>query len=305
MSGNFCVGDLEGNYRGLVPWWCDRWDDPNCEFDLVGTGDPPVYASGVAHLVNRMEAAYAHGFRRFMLYVPAGSVWGEVIDHDNTPNTPRILYGQEYISSSQWWTIHPDKRAALIASLGDWLEIREDAQIELYSTFPVAGDPDSRCLGLPQNHTYYTDTQAVFINSRCAGNSQATKVHGCGEDCVDYGPDPTIQQEVCVFHENIEPWTIPELGVRRVWLDSAAATSADPLRDYFPKFFELAHCPLYRAANNPSTPHFLGMEAIPTNEPQTGVYQIDMTRANKAPAIAFTSFVKTRDADKEWDVWNL
>jgi hypothetical protein len=305
MNGNFCADDLEGNGRGLVPWWCDHWDDPNCTFDQVGIGDPPVFASGVLHLVSRLEGAYADGFRRFLLYVPAGSVWGELIDHDGNPNTPRILYGQEYIASSQWWTIPPEKRSLLIDELDAWRANRTDAQIEIYSTFPMASDPGSRCLGLPMNHTYYTDTEAFFVNSRCAASGQDVKIHGCGHDCVVYGPDPQIQLDVCLFHENIEPWTAPELGVRRFWLDSAAAVSGDPMRNFFPKFLQLAHCPLYRDVNAPgypNLPHFLGMEAIPTLEPQPGQYLIDMQRAITAPAIAFSEFIQPRDEEKTWDV---
>ncbi len=197
MNGNFCSGDTESNYRGLASWWCDPEDDANGSYEQLADD---LFVSGVDMLVSKMDSAYVQGFRRFMLYVPAGNVWGT--------RSGGTTYGQEYIASSQWWTIHPDKRTRLINALSAWTTNpdRGGIQLEVYSSFPIAGDPTSLCLGLPMNHTYYTDTEAAIAVGRCHGQGTTTKILGCGEDCVVVPPNPMIQSDVCLFNENIRPW---------------------------------------------------------------------------------------------------
>ncbi len=67
---------------------------------------------------------------------------------------------------------------------------------------------------------------------------------------------------------------------------------------------ELAHCPLYRdpeADGYPNLPHLLGMESVPTLVVGNNI-EIDMSRAEAAPAIAFTDFILNRDNGKIWNV---
>ncbi|GMV24790.1 MAG: hypothetical protein AMXMBFR58_08210 [Phycisphaerae bacterium] len=67
-NGSFCTDVNESNYRGLNEYWCDPADDPNCQLEPGGI-------SGVQKLEGFLNDAWSAGFRRFVLYAPAGTVW--------------------------------------------------------------------------------------------------------------------------------------------------------------------------------------------------------------------------------------
>ncbi|MCC6425813.1 MAG: hypothetical protein IT435_03225 [Phycisphaerales bacterium] len=287
FNGSYCSNINESNYRGLNEYWCDPIDDPNCALENGLTG--------VGVLSGHLNDAWAAGFRRFILYAPAGSIWGGRLTDGSDA-------GQEFLASSQWATMQEDKREELETLIGEWLGQHPDAWIEIYGSFPTMNNPTTRCLGpsqgYPDNYFPYDTVQATANCLSPAGS----KIAGCPyAACEVHSPSPFSLTDVCTFDATIKPWQ--DLGIKRYWLDSAAQISPN---NFFGDFIELAYCPLYRSG--PGTPHFLGMESIPSVDlgggPE-GPGMIDMDRATQAPAIAFGNVLFDRDPTKTWDVSNV
>ncbi len=185
------------------------------------------------------------------------------------------------VASSQWWSIPTWKRVGLALFLTDWLENHEDAEIEIYGALPVL-NPQSLCTA--EGYSSY------YIDEDSCGDSLYDNLHyPCPAECDAYIPSPFNLDDVCVFDQIIDPWK--DLGVTRYWLDwSSGATT-------WPSFIEFAHCPLYRSSS--SDPHFLGAEAFPRGG---NPVEIDLTRAQLAPAMAFPNVLMSDDSDRSWDV---
>jgi hypothetical protein len=289
-NGNFCSANVQSNYRGLIPYWCDPVDDPNCTLESSLTG--------VEVLEGYLTQAWATGFRRFMLYAPAGKVWGGELPDGLDAGTDADKAGQEYISSSQTNTIPPEKWAELATMLTEWIDGHEGAWVEVYGTIATMNNPDEACLGPSMRYPeYYFPTDTIVVpESDCASG---VKVKGCPyAGCTVFAPSPFVQDDVCAFDANVKPWQ--DLGIKRYWLDSAAR-EAD---NFFAYFTELAYCPLYKEGIGST--HFLGMESIPSDDIGLGGPQgpgaIDMDRAVVAPAIAYPNVFRDRDLYGGWDV---
>ncbi|HLO39474.1 MAG TPA: hypothetical protein VK176_00515 [Phycisphaerales bacterium] len=289
-NGNFCSANAESNYRGLNQYWCDPVDDPNCTLENSLTG--------VEVLESYMNAAWAMGFRRFMLYAPAGTVWGGSLPDGPDAGSQPDTAGQEYLASSQTKTIPPEKWEELATMLAGWISTHQGAWVEVYGTIATMNNPEERCLGPSQRFPeYYFPTDTIIVPEGTC--TSGVKVKGCPyAGCTVFAPSPFVQDDVCAFDANIKPWQ--DLGIKRYWLDSAAR-EAD---NFFAYFTELAYCPLYKEGIG--SKHFLGMESIPSDDIGLGGPQgpgvIDMGRAVVAPAIAFPNVFFDRDRFQNWDV---
>jgi hypothetical protein len=269
-NANWCINNTEGNPRGLAPWWCDSADNPEDPSLCVGS-------DGVANLLAQLDEFYdTHGFRRFMLYLPAGTV----INH-------------EYVSSSQWLTMPAAKRQQIIAQLGDWILTKGDVQIEIYGTFHNAM-PQTLCME-PSPGGFVTSPDCPPVPP---GEVNAHAL-ACPTEIYAGYPSPYSVVDLCVLRETIQPWR--DLGVGRFWLDSASLITIVNGQPYelFDDFIEIAHSPPYRGVLEQGGPHFLGAEAYPQI---LNSVSLNMPQVLLAPAIWFPLYIESLLA---WTNWNL
>lgn len=256
-NANFCVGDLEGNAKGLLPWWCDEADDSNCSG-----------SDGVEELITRLEGYYTIGFRRFNLYLPAGSV----LNH-------------QYVSSAQWLPMPSAKRAELEDQLADWITTKGNVDVEVYGTFQSAL-PDSLCM--------QPSAGGIVEDAQCDPDAYAFPCAGWPYAGF---PSPFSDVDMCIMYETIGPWK--DLGITRFWLDSGSKKlydGEDLIFNAFDDFIEIAHSPAYRPET--TAQHLLGTEAFPWLPGEL----LDMPAVLKAPAMAFPSYLESNDAWAEWDL---
>ncbi len=126
--------DPIGNPLGLNP---EGWND-----DSADPGNPTIIATGftvpnsVVWLRNRLESLYDEGWRRVILFNPAGIV------------------PDEKFASGQWWTLSDVKRQGLNEWIRPWLEAHPDFSVGVWIGFRLTDecdldmsyrrDPDSR-----------------------------------------------------------------------------------------------------------------------------------------------------------------
>jgi hypothetical protein len=166
-----------------VPSWWDELDD------LDGNG----IADCVDELVERFDEAYAQGWRRFIMTLPAGSYLG-------------------LMSSSQWWTMPPQKQQGLTLALPAWLDAHPDATLGAYVGFRIA-DP---CLLCMQGcASCYEDCDAG--GDPCALCPECTGVP------VAQVPLTTSADDMCVMRQNLEPWI--DAGLTEIWFDKAGGNN--------------------------------------------------------------------------------
>jgi hypothetical protein len=255
--GEYCSGE-EGNYRGVQSWWYDQDDCTSFDGDETEVID---------NLRDRITDAYNSGYRRIILYMPAGSVIGQDV------------------ASSQWWSMPEWRRDAITCLISNWLLENPDTQFEVYGAFPT-NDPESLCM---EANAFYTCTTGVATCPTDLDPSAGQMYYPCAGASSAYPPSGFLQAEVCAFHRNVHPWQ--HLGITRYWLDYAFQFSEN--------FVEFPYCPLY--APGTDEPHFLGAEAFPMIFDNSDPTEVDFSLAALCPAIMFPGHIAVEDDDKSWD----
>ncbi len=157
------------------------WHDLN-DADSNGLVD------GVDTLLDRLDDEYADGWRRMLMVLPAGSYTG-------------------IMASSQWWTMPQTKRDSLTAALPAWLAAHPDATLGVYVGFAIL-DPCKLCMN--------------FCWSCIDCNTGAPDCDVCVE-CTGmpsaHLPLSTVPDDMCIVHQNIEPWITA--GIDEMWFDHA------------------------------------------------------------------------------------
>ena len=162
---------------GGPSWWHDLNDaDGNGIVDSVDT------------LIGKLDSAYADGWLRMIIRLPAGSYIGPM-------------------SASQWWPMPETKRQSLSAALSSWLASHADATIGLYSGYPVL-DPCRLCM----------QTCAGCIDCD-GGGSDCNICPECNGLPAAHWPQTTDGDDMCIVSQNIEPWI--SLGLYEIWLDAS------------------------------------------------------------------------------------
>lgn len=260
--GNYCTA-TGGNFRGLQPWWYESDDDP--WYQAPATWD---VCEAFTDLYQKLDEAYGHGFRRFILNLPAGMVRAQ------------------NMASSQWWPMPEWKRNLFTCFIEEWLSNRPDTQFEVYGAFQV-NDPASLCM---TDNAYGAHTS---VSGTCVSNltiADGQKYYPCLYSDTAFSPSAFDQSDVCLFHTTNYPWQ--QLNFTRVWMDWAHHNWSD--------FKEFPYCPLY--APGTDEPHFLGMEAFPMDHSDPDHPEIVMSRAEHCPAIIFSGHIPSVDDDQSWDV---
>jgi hypothetical protein len=264
---NWCRTQYDdANARGLQQWWCTSEENPTSQNTV---------ADAMGALEDRFMDAYTAGYRRIILQLPAGTVFNQAV------------------ASAQYWGMPQAKRQALCQFIAAQAASKPDLRIEIYSAFPNIPDPFSLCM---QENPYPEIT--VVDDEICTypeDPNYGRVYYPCLGSPPAWTPSPFSQESVCDFHNTHKPWR--NIGVKRVWLDESARS------DLIDHFVEFAYNPNYRTPAEYDGPHFLGMESIPSYDPPgTADWEIDMVRAERAPAIGFARFMYLRDPDKSWDI---
>lgn len=154
--------------------------------DLDGNG----LVDGVDSLLDVLDDAYADGWRRMMIILPAGSYPG-------------------IFASSQWWTMPLEKRLSLTAALPAWLAVHADATLGIVAGFGIS-DPCQLCM-----HTCFE----CFDDD---GVDQCALCPECAGAPLAHSPLTTSSQDMCVVHQNVEPWI--DAGLYEIWFDRSGGT---------------------------------------------------------------------------------
>ena len=160
---------------------------PSWWLDL-GDADGNGIVDGVDTLIGKLDDSYTDGWRRMIIRLPAGSYPG-------------------LMTSSQWWPMPDAKRQSLSDTLPAWLATHTDATVGLYCGYSIL-DPCRLCMqacgGCTDCETGLSDCN---ICPECSGLPPA------------HWPQTTNADDMCIVHQNIEPWIA--LGVYEIWLDAS------------------------------------------------------------------------------------
>jgi hypothetical protein len=154
--------------------------------DLNGNG----IVDGVDELLERYDEVYEDGWRRIITWLPAGTLGG-------------------LMASSQWWTMPQEKRDSLTLALPAWLADHPDATVGIYAGFMIA-DPCLLCM------------QGCNGCGDCGGGGGGAPCENCPECAGSPAaavPSTTNAQDMCVVHQNLEPWI--DAGLHEIWFDRA------------------------------------------------------------------------------------
>ncbi|MFM9994251.1 MAG: hypothetical protein ACKVU4_00460 [Phycisphaerales bacterium] len=213
-------GNYVDNDRGLLDlWWDATFDGPpiTCTdtlvdewsaFDIesnwfsleVSNGRPDQFDWLIAHLDHR----YALGYRRIVLYAPAG------------------VASCQFVPPSQWWPMAEWRRDWFEETgvqgqphtwgLAGWIDAHPDVQVGIYMGWAIE-NPCSLCM--QTNIAPFTCT----IQATCPG----ALMYPCFGAPAAHYPLTTNQTDMGKTWQNVAPWR--EVGVQRFWLDFAAVSA--------------------------------------------------------------------------------
>jgi hypothetical protein len=273
FNGTYAYGGTweTNNTLGLSNWWHSSADECyNLTQDDDGLGsnsdqypdsDPDNdIADVIDELVAMLDAAYADGWRRFMLHLPAGWMEETWDDGGETKDYP--------MAASQYWSISDTKRLGLelttSGGLSHWITSKGDVRVEIYGGFLINDD-----------------TSTCFVDSDPNSNGYAPR-----------HPDPTDSADMKLVWQNVHPW-FANVGIERYWMDAAsgypdvsASDDTQDRRSYFAQICILDHFT--------DDDCYLGGEAVPLtweNENKTNRI-IDDNYIDVAPWLASHRFVR-------------
>lgn len=284
---------LEGNPEGLKTWWrarCPGQFFP--DLPVINTGE--VHPRQIVALVERMtELVEYYGFRRILLYLPAGEYFGRRL---TMPNGTTIYYDGQDIPVSQWHGMPPWKRFAfedLGSPLRQFLDTH-DVAVEVYMGSALMNDPctlHAHALGelhpsiaVPANPaTPFVEQVPVLVNGvvedRLRWLVPGTQV------TPEVAIDPRADSHMIRMMHHLAPWG--NVGVRRFWLDAGAdqhCTSGGDLRRRRWGLHQLAFNPYFR-----SNGFRIGGENLPTLG-DDGII-LDTTAVRQVPYMALDSWL--------------
>lgn len=259
-----------GNPEGLKTWWrarCDGQFVPDLPDVNPVTGQPRQIEALVERMTRLVED---FGFRRIMLYLPAGEYFGRRF---MAPGNVEYFDGQD-IPVSQWYGMPPWKRAHFSTeSVGSPLRQFLDTHhvsIEIYMGSALMHDPCTlHAHALHELHpsiavpatpaTPYVADLPVLINGQVVPDRPRWLVPGTQVE-PEVAIDPRVNSHMIRMMHQFGPWG--GAGIRRFWLDAAAdqhCTSGGDLRRRRWGLHQLAFNPFFR-----SNEFRIGGENLPT-----------------------------------------
>eukprot|EP00041_Stephanoeca_diplocostata_P005120 m.56583 g.56583 ORF g.56583 m.56583 type:complete len:474 (+) comp15585_c0_seq1:263-1684(+) len=139
---------LDGNKFGFASWWRPDLNPPQAVGNLVGA----------------LQDGYDQGFRRFVAWLPAGSL------------------EDQCMSSAQWWPLSDAARAELNTTLRSWLTEHPDSQFGPYVGFDVSHG-NSPCTLNMSNHV---DPEMTNDTDRCILHKTAAPWADIGAKLIWY-----------------------------------------------------------------------------------------------------------------------
>ena len=291
-------GSFQQNPYGFAEWWYDHEDRPGYYGQLpfqpvrnecgeIVSVNGYILPRVVQNLLDRLDAGFANGWRRFVLYLPAGGV--------------RDQLGP--FSSSQWWPMPEWKREALQVYLKAWVLAHEVDNVTLgvYMGYNI-DNPCTIChvkncrehttrVGActesqPNNYEYEEppppppcptcDTPPDTSIAPGHFPILADECHyqlacGSADRAMNHAPLPASLADAQSMYLNVQPWV--EAGVTEVYLDAAAHPSVTAA------FLDWAKAPMFAGRVR------LGGEAVPlVGSP--GQFTLDGTAVVRAPWVA-------------------
>lgn len=186
---NLYSANFGWNTAGLFAWWCrDAYahleaSADDCDYPGEDTGSTNGVPDDFDYLLARLDQAHYDGFRRIVMHMPAGHV-----------------YGQQLYSGSQWYTMPAWKRAALTYYVGGWINEKND--------------------GLESDDPEYT-TVGVYIGfSTDDPPDPCSLVIDSSLWDPPHLPDPEDADDMCALWQNVSAWS--QAGIYDIWFDYAA-----------------------------------------------------------------------------------
>lgn len=239
----------DNNPEGLRGWWRKEGQRP----DGGPVLDEPIDYNQNVHpdqfeaLVWQLENLYTnYGVRRFILWLPAGSYFGQLRFMNNSVNEPYYI-GQDF-SSNQWYGMPAWKREQFTSATGvfqQWRAAHPSAKFDLYMGAPLMDDvctlhahPASKTYPnevpgqppLPSEPRVRNLLIAGPNNTRVAADRWVVRNEYTTESRA---LDPRDQTHVDYMFTNLNPWI--QCGIRTFWLDAGAdrmCTNMTPAFDY-------------------------------------------------------------------------
>lgn len=171
LFGGSCINPPSGGPDG----WIDNGD--------ANGNDVP---DSVDWLLERLDVRYAEGWRRIILYLPAGA------------------YAGQYLASSQWWPMPEIKRIYLTQRLPLWLAAHPTVSLGIYAGFEIK-DPCTLCM------------VSCVTCADCGSGGGCDFCPECQGVSLARAPDTTDAEDMCVVRHNLEPWI--NAGITEVWFD--------------------------------------------------------------------------------------
>ncbi len=252
MVGMF-NGSWLNNSRGHDPqWWAGAgssctdmardefsgYDMATFQFTLPGAnGRPDQFDKLIANL----EDLYLRGYRRIMLYIPAGVV--------NCQNVP----------ASQWWPMAGWRRqwfatGTITTPYGPqlgvkgWIQQHPTVEMSVYMGWQI-GDPCSIC--------YQGNASAGSCPPGGTDCWPLAHWFPCHHEYSTHAPATTNAADLCTVWQNVQPWR--QLGFGRFWMDAASVAASSGATE----FREFAYNPNFTGSPTP----VFGGEAFPFGPP--------------------------------------
>ena len=237
-------GSQTNNPRGLRSWWYDEddcscvptdqasclwdghfdWDtNENGEMDVGETPNPNGRPDAIDGLISELDRLYEEGWRRIILFQPAG----KVVKQD--------------MAGSQWYTMPKWKRDWFendVSGVKAWMNNHLDVEISVYQKFSVGwynsiceaendieqptGDPCD-----PLDPSLLVDGNYVYPCDWLSGKT--------GQQ--PHTPRPNLPSDLALVERITKPWQ--DLGIGVVW-DAAGGSARDEACDiiYSPAYYD-------------------------------------------------------------------
>jgi hypothetical protein len=253
-------GSWRNNSYYLSTWWHmtpaatlgdpsdDYIDERRDDYAYNENGELILQENGVAdqidELLKRMNNLYKDGFRRMVLRMPAGNVFGRVFHQTGRPDS----YGGHDVSVNQWGPMAQWKQNELSSHDGafqTWLRTHTDASLELYAGAPLGDDYCTTCVNAPSFAGSQPILQRQWIyqgNEDPIFDSTDRWYFPCNYQYSARAFDPRYYASVVQMYLAINPWIVN--GVKMVWYDAASDNS---LAFYRYGFMEWSYNPYFRS----------------------------------------------------------